>query len=209
MPDNDSEDESSSKIRSVTNFISGFLNPVSSSTASSSSNTQKKIVEFIRGNEAETSLTGTKNEAENRSYWMSDSAVKNCYNCDKEFSVTRRKHHCRFCGQIFCWKCAPIRTPPLSVRSCQKCIDLRKKMASTTINSISQSSSTSLFVPDLRRNSIPLDLNSILTSFEKSLSEMPRPSSSIFENFMKVTIISLTSQYSPIIIITFTELQSL
>ena len=52
-----------------------------------------------------------------RNYWMSDSLVKNCYDCGKSFSTIRRRHHCRFCGQIFCWKCAPVRAPPINKRS--------------------------------------------------------------------------------------------
>ncbi|XP_028406870.1 zinc finger FYVE domain-containing protein 16-like [Dendronephthya gigantea] len=37
--------------------------------------------------------------------WMSDENCKNCNNCGKTFSVTRRKHHCRGCGKIFCSIC--------------------------------------------------------------------------------------------------------
>jgi 1-phosphatidylinositol-3-phosphate 5-kinase len=38
-------------------------------------------------------------------YWMNDSFVSDCLNCFKPFSAFRRKHHCRFCGQIFCSDC--------------------------------------------------------------------------------------------------------
>lgn len=35
--------------------------------------------------------------------WVSDSSVQNCFKCDKKFHpLYRRKHHCRYCGQIFC-----------------------------------------------------------------------------------------------------------
>lgn len=40
-----------------------------------------------------------------RKYWMNDSFVSECLNCFKPFSAFRRKHHCRFCGQIFCSDC--------------------------------------------------------------------------------------------------------
>lgn len=38
-------------------------------------------------------------------YWMNDSFVSECLNCFKPFTAFRRKHHCRFCGQIFCNDC--------------------------------------------------------------------------------------------------------
>ena len=36
---------------------------------------------------------------------MKDADCKNCYDCGKAFHTFRRRHHCRVCGQIFCWKC--------------------------------------------------------------------------------------------------------
>ncbi|KAG2393413.1 hypothetical protein C9374_006944 [Naegleria lovaniensis] len=41
-----------------------------------------------------------------RQFWMPDDRVTNCYECLTPFSVFKRKHHCRICGQIFCWKCS-------------------------------------------------------------------------------------------------------
>ena len=38
--------------------------------------------------------------------WVEDNAVTNCYNCDKSFNIIIRKHHCRFCGKIFCSTCS-------------------------------------------------------------------------------------------------------
>lgn len=40
-----------------------------------------------------------------RKYWMDDAFVADCLNCFKPFTAFRRKHHCRFCGQIFCSEC--------------------------------------------------------------------------------------------------------
>lgn len=37
--------------------------------------------------------------------WVDDESAKNCYNCQKSFSLFVRKHHCRFCGKIFCMEC--------------------------------------------------------------------------------------------------------
>ncbi|TMW65871.1 hypothetical protein Poli38472_003636 [Pythium oligandrum] len=38
-------------------------------------------------------------------FWMSDRSAKACYECEQLFSFFRRKHHCRSCGQIFCYQC--------------------------------------------------------------------------------------------------------
>jgi len=37
--------------------------------------------------------------------WIDDNTVSNCYNCNVLFTMFVRKHHCRFCGKIFCYQC--------------------------------------------------------------------------------------------------------
>ena len=38
--------------------------------------------------------------------WVDDSKVNNCYACETEFSLFTRRHHCRYCGKIFCHICS-------------------------------------------------------------------------------------------------------
>lgn len=38
--------------------------------------------------------------------WVPDYFVTHCQSCNQKFSCQLRKHHCRNCGQIFCYKCA-------------------------------------------------------------------------------------------------------
>lgn len=40
------------------------------------------------------------------SQWMDSRNIKNCALCEQPFSVTRRKHHCRLCGNVFCQTCS-------------------------------------------------------------------------------------------------------
>ena len=40
-----------------------------------------------------------------KEYWMKDESVKDCFSCGKTFNTFRRRHHCRICGQIFCYAC--------------------------------------------------------------------------------------------------------
>ena len=45
--------------------------------------------------------------------WQKDDDVEACTGCNLKFSLRNRKHHCRFCGMIYCDKCAPTRQLPL------------------------------------------------------------------------------------------------
>ena len=38
--------------------------------------------------------------------WIEDNTVTKCYDCSEEFSLFLRRHHCRCCGRIFCYKCS-------------------------------------------------------------------------------------------------------
>lgn len=57
--------------------------------------------------------------------WVDDSAVFSCKACKREFGLTRRKHHCRNCGDIFCHACSDnsMSLPSFAkpVRVCDDC----------------------------------------------------------------------------------------
>lgn len=38
--------------------------------------------------------------------WIDDNSVTKCFDCKYTFGLTLRKHHCRSCGRIFCYKCS-------------------------------------------------------------------------------------------------------
>lgn len=46
-----------------------------------------------------------------KEHWMPDSVSKECYQCAEKFTIIRRKHHCRVCGQIFCSHCCNQQIP--------------------------------------------------------------------------------------------------
>ncbi|GKD04586.1 1-phosphatidylinositol-3-phosphate 5-kinase FAB1B-like protein, partial [Tanacetum coccineum] len=46
-----------------------------------------------------------------RDFWMPDHSCRVCYDCDSQFTLFNRRHHCRFCGRVFCGKCAPNWVP--------------------------------------------------------------------------------------------------
>ncbi|CAG8583416.1 1490_t:CDS:10 [Paraglomus occultum] len=42
----------------------------------------------------------------NAPVWVPDSATNKCMNCPEEFTMFRRKHHCRACGKVVCHACS-------------------------------------------------------------------------------------------------------
>lgn len=63
--------------------------------------------------------------------WMKDSEANSCLNCSSHFSTILRRHHCRYCGIIFCKKCihskAIIQSKKLK-KVCIKCLNRLKKL---------------------------------------------------------------------------------
>ncbi|GJQ69073.1 hypothetical protein Trydic_g6237 [Trypoxylus dichotomus] len=79
-------------------------------------------------------LSELKEQASRKSdgIWASDKDATHCRSCEKEFNLTRRKHHCRNCGGIFCNACSdnsmslPSSAKP--VRVCDTCqLELSKR----------------------------------------------------------------------------------
>lgn len=70
-----------------------------------------------------------KNGGDTTPTWTPDKFSTHCSACSKEFTVTRRKHHCRQCGQIFCGSCSeyvailPSDPSGKAVRVCNSCFN--------------------------------------------------------------------------------------
>ncbi|KAM3200079.1 1-phosphatidylinositol-3-phosphate 5-kinase FAB1B [Capsicum annuum] len=68
-----------------------------------------------------------------RDFWMPDHSCRVCYDCDSQFTLFNRRHHCRLCGRVFCAKCTsnwipspsndprPLREEWEKVRVCNYC----------------------------------------------------------------------------------------
>uniref|UniRef100_A0A8C8HRC1 phosphatidylinositol-3,5-bisphosphate 3-phosphatase n=1 Tax=Oncorhynchus tshawytscha TaxID=74940 RepID=A0A8C8HRC1_ONCTS len=62
--------------------------------------------------------------------WVPDHMASHCFNCDCEFWMAKRRHHCRNCGNVFCKDCCHLKLPipdqqlydPVLV--CNVCYDL-------------------------------------------------------------------------------------
>ncbi|XP_059286492.1 1-phosphatidylinositol-3-phosphate 5-kinase FAB1B [Lycium ferocissimum] len=67
----------------------------------------KKIVDIVKS----WMPRRTEQESVSRDFWMPDQSCRVCYECDSQFTVINRRHHCRLCGRIFCAKCASNTVP--------------------------------------------------------------------------------------------------
>eukprot|EP01090_Pellita_catalonica_P004359 TRINITY_DN14189_c0_g1_i1.p1 TRINITY_DN14189_c0_g1~~TRINITY_DN14189_c0_g1_i1.p1 ORF type:complete len:405 (+),score=34.30 TRINITY_DN14189_c0_g1_i1:156-1217(+) len=61
--------------------------------------------------------------------WVYDEEKKDCMTCHSEFSLTKRRHHCRNCGGLFCGECSSSRQGLSQfngaiTRVCNKCYNL-------------------------------------------------------------------------------------
>ncbi|CAM2726281.1 unnamed protein product [Rotaria socialis] len=77
--------------------------------------------EWAELTEAEKTLGSVKPE------WVSDELATGCTKCTAKFSITRRRHHCRACGKVFCSTCCwqkikLIHNDSKEDRACNDCI---------------------------------------------------------------------------------------
>ncbi|XP_037340155.2 zinc finger FYVE domain-containing protein 16 isoform X1 [Pungitius pungitius] len=59
--------------------------------------------------------------------WMPDSEAPNCMNCTQRFTFTKRRHHCRACGKVYCAVCCnrkcKLKYLEKEARVCVVCFD--------------------------------------------------------------------------------------
>ncbi|KAL3532750.1 hypothetical protein ACH5RR_006271 [Cinchona calisaya] len=87
-----------------------------------------------------------------RDFWMPDQSCRVCYECDSQFTVFNRKHHCRLCGRVFCAKCTANSVPAPSdeartgredgekIRVCNYCFKQWERGMTTADNGMTASS---------------------------------------------------------------------
>ncbi|NWX30127.1 ZFY16 protein, partial [Notiomystis cincta] len=59
--------------------------------------------------------------------WVPDSEAPNCMSCQAKFTFTKRRHHCRACGKVFCGSCCKrkckLQYMEKEARVCNGCYD--------------------------------------------------------------------------------------
>lgn len=96
-----------------------------------------------------------------KEFWLSDTAGNICHRCEKQFSTIIRKHHCRYCGLIFCGKCTKLSQKfnheTKLLRICDECFILMKAQKLEPIPKIRIRSSES-FISEID-DSVEIDEN--------------------------------------------------
>jgi len=72
--------------------------------------------------------------------WAQDADVSECHQCDRQFSMLIRRHHCRFCGNIFCDDCSS-REWQLDKRMRRVCDGCYDTLSSSTVGPLDGSRS--------------------------------------------------------------------
>ncbi|XP_022888285.1 1-phosphatidylinositol-3-phosphate 5-kinase FAB1B-like isoform X3 [Olea europaea var. sylvestris] len=81
-----------------------------------------------------------------RDFWMPDQSCRVCYDCDSQFTLLNRRHHCRLCGRVFCAKCTSnwVSAPSSDqnrqqedwdkIRACNYCFKQWEQGLTSTVN---------------------------------------------------------------------------
>ena len=61
--------------------------------------------------------------------WIPDASAPNCAMCESRFTLVRRRHHCRVCGNVFCALCSSLKIhlPYMDNklgRACDECVKI-------------------------------------------------------------------------------------
>ena len=54
---------------------------------------------------------------------MDNSLVNLCHQCDKKFGLLKTKHHCSWCGNVFCDDCTSNRIEMNTLKGLQRACD--------------------------------------------------------------------------------------
>ncbi|TKW21600.1 hypothetical protein SEVIR_4G129900v4 [Setaria viridis] len=110
-----------------------------------------------------------------RDFWMPDHSCRVCYECDTQFTIFNRRHHCRLCGRIFCGKCTVNSIPVSSgpdrhvdegdrIRVCTFCFKQWEQERVTSLKQVLPVLSPSLSEASLFSTKSTITINSVTTT---------------------------------------------
>lgn len=145
-----------------------------------------------------------------REYWVSDAKAKLCFQCEKSFSTFLRRHHCRFCGLVFCANCCAF-VPPIEelqeMRSCATCfeeisfglqLDMRSKEVSEAYELALKDSDESpgSFLEDQTRTLSALLGSCSLDNLKKEVYERSNDLTNFATNFLETRLAAIMREQS-------------
>ncbi|XP_018120385.1 zinc finger FYVE domain-containing protein 16 isoform X2 [Xenopus laevis] len=101
-PDQSSADVTPSSPISVAEAQPNYLN-ISGKSANTNGSSERNKKENECRSENETSQNSVLGQRQPT--WIPDSEAPMCMNCSVKFTFTKRRHHCRACGKVFCAVC--------------------------------------------------------------------------------------------------------
>uniref|UniRef100_A0A0D9VV05 1-phosphatidylinositol-3-phosphate 5-kinase n=1 Tax=Leersia perrieri TaxID=77586 RepID=A0A0D9VV05_9ORYZ len=110
-----------------------------------------------------------------RVFWMPDHSCRVCYDCDTQFTIFNRRHHCRRCGRIFCGKCTTNSIPASSgpdrnidegdrIRLCNFCFKQWEQEKAAALKQVMPVLSPSLSEASLFSTKSTITINSVSTT---------------------------------------------
>ncbi|NWU86027.1 ZFY16 protein, partial [Onychorhynchus coronatus] len=105
--------------------------PLSGSSVSVGKNSELgESISEVGGNQTSENTESLKTSAAllwKQPLWVPDSEAPNCMNCQVKFTFTKRRHHCRACGKVFCGSCCKrkckLQYMEKEARVCTGCYD--------------------------------------------------------------------------------------
>ncbi|XP_063409366.1 uncharacterized protein LOC134692743 isoform X5 [Mytilus trossulus] len=63
--------------------------------------------------------------------WIPDSVAPVCMGCEVKFTFTKRRHHCRACGKVFCSACCSLksRLPYMENKEARVCVECNRQIS--------------------------------------------------------------------------------
>lgn len=117
----------------VNSSIASDITSTSSSSSTSSIHETPASNEMLATESASPGMTVNQQLGRVQPYWVPDNSTNNCMQCNLKFSILRRRHHCRCCGQLLCSSCCCLKAKleytnsNVEVRICIQCDDTLSK----------------------------------------------------------------------------------
>ncbi|XP_063409348.1 uncharacterized protein LOC134692743 isoform X3 [Mytilus trossulus] len=69
--------------------------------------------------------------------WIPDSVAPVCMGCEVKFTFTKRRHHCRACGKVFCSACCSLksRLPYMENKEARVCVECNRQISIAELSS--------------------------------------------------------------------------